>query len=535
MGRTMLMAVALALVVRSAGATTVTNLDDSGAGSLRAAVAATAPGGVVDFAPGLTGTITLTSPIDVNGLTITGPGASALTISGGNAARQLVMSGATTLEGVTIADGLATDNVTGAITYSLDSGPHILRDCRIENNASSGTAGGAVVAVTDLTVERCTFSNNVGTGSSIGALEVGAVTTHTVGFVVRDSVFTGNQSVSGGGGIGALATQSATATVSILRSTFSANRGTGGSAIAVVTTDTATLHATLANVTVVGHPTEVSQLAVSVTGLVGSTSSLDIVNSTIHQPGSTSTPLGVVLAGVATLTNSIVSGGALACAATQGGTVVNGGHNLATDDTCGFGAGGDGVDPKLDPVGLADHGGLTQTIALLDDSPARDAGDDAVCAASPVDGVDQRGIGRPIGAHCDIGAFEAPALPTTTTTSTTLPPAGCPEEVTAAATGCRIDALRTTLGTELPSGTLLTKLDRLVGQARDKLDASEEFRAAGKKKPTRASLAKARAALGRFRKAIKSKAAAKALTADQRSGLAAMASRILRDLHFLKG
>ena len=35
MGRTMLMAVALALVVRSAGGTTVTNLDDSGAGSLR--------------------------------------------------------------------------------------------------------------------------------------------------------------------------------------------------------------------------------------------------------------------------------------------------------------------------------------------------------------------------------------------------------------------------------------------------------------------------------------------------------------------
>jgi hypothetical protein len=529
----MFMVIALALVVRSAGATTVTNLDDSGTGSLREAVAATPPGGVVDFAPGLTGTITLTSPIDVNGLTITGPGASALTISGGNATRQLSMSGATTLEGVTIADGVATETVKGAITYVLDSGPHVLRDCRVENNASSGTAGGAVVAFSDLTVERCTFSNNVGTASSVGALELAAVTTHAVGFVVRDSVFTANQAASGGGGIGALAAQSATATVSVLRSTFSANRGSGGSAIAVATADTATVHTTLANVTVVGHPTEVSQLAVSSLATAGSTASLDIVNSTIHQPGSTSTPLGVVLAGVATVTNSIVSGGALACAATQGGTVVNGGHNLATDDTCGFGAGGDGVDPKLDPAGLADHGGSTQTIALLDDSPARDAGDDAVCAAPPVDGVDQRGTARPIGTHCDIGAFEAPLVPTTTTT--TLPPAGCPEEVTVAATGCRIDALRTMVGEVVPAGALQTKLNRFVGIARDKLDASEGFRAAGKTKQARASLAKARAAIGRFRKAIKSKLAAKGLTADQRSQLAAAASRLLRDLRFLKG
>src|SRR5262249_41327903 len=84
-----LVAIAAVLVARTAVATTVTNLNDSGDGSLRAAVAATPPGGGVDFAPGLTGTITLASPIDVNGLTISGPGASVLRLSGGGATRLL--------------------------------------------------------------------------------------------------------------------------------------------------------------------------------------------------------------------------------------------------------------------------------------------------------------------------------------------------------------------------------------------------------------------------------------------------------------
>src|SRR5262249_26330441 len=153
-------------------------------------------------------------------------------------------------------------------------------------------------------------------------------------------------------------------------------------------------------------------------------------------------------------TNSVVAGGAIACATLEGGTIVNGGHNLSTDDTCGFGAGGDSVDPKLDPAGLVDHGGLTPTIALLDDSPARDAGDDAVCTASPVDGIDQRGIARPIGAHCDIGAFEAPTTTTSTSTSTTTLPAGCPDAVTLAAVVCRLDALANRVDAVVPAGKI---------------------------------------------------------------------------------
>jgi hypothetical protein len=45
-------------------------------------------------------------------------------------------------------------------------------------------------------------------------------------------------------------------------------------------------------------------------------------------------------------------------------------------------------------------------MALQDGSSAVEKGSDAVCGASPVSGVDQRGIPRPQGPHCDIGAFE---------------------------------------------------------------------------------------------------------------------------------
>lgn len=57
------------------------------------------------------------------------------------------------------------------------------------------------------------------------------------------------------------------------------------------------------------------------------------------------------------------------------------------------------VDPKLKV--LANNGGSTLTMMPADDSPAVDAGDDATCPAA-----DQRGIARPQGAHCDIGAVE---------------------------------------------------------------------------------------------------------------------------------
>ncbi len=56
---------------------------------------------------------------------------------------------------------------------------------------------------------------------------------------------------------------------------------------------------------------------------------------------------------------------------------------------------------------LADNGGPTPTIALLTGSSLIDAGDNPICANSPVNNLDQRGVTRPQGAACDIGAYES--------------------------------------------------------------------------------------------------------------------------------
>jgi hypothetical protein len=90
-------------------------------------------------------------------------------------------------------------------------------------------------------------------------------------------------------------------------------------------------------------------------------------------------------------------------------SVVQGGCWAISGVTCG--SGNWITDPLLGA--LANNGGFTQTMALLAGSSALDTGLDEICAADPVGGLDQRGVNRPRGLHCDIGAFEE------------IPPASC--------------------------------------------------------------------------------------------------------------
>jgi hypothetical protein len=106
------------------------------------------------------------------------------------------------------------------------------------------------------------------------------------------------------------------------------------------------------------------------------------------------------------LANTIVAGNPGAqCIVFYGGggvpELISGGHNIASDGTCNLTAPGD--QPNTDPLigALGDNGGPTWTHALLAGSPAIDAGDDTLCPAT-----DQRGVQRPQGAYCDIGAYE---------------------------------------------------------------------------------------------------------------------------------
>jgi hypothetical protein len=81
------------------------------------------------------------------------------------------------------------------------------------------------------------------------------------------------------------------------------------------------------------------------------------------------------------------------------GSVLDGGHNLAFgDSTCPstFASG----DPKLGP--LEDNGGPTQTIGIGPGSAAVDQ----IPSGSDCPAADQRGVPRPSGVGCDIGAYE---------------------------------------------------------------------------------------------------------------------------------
>ncbi len=102
-------------------------------------------------------------------------------------------------------------------------------------------------------------------------------------------------------------------------------------------------------------------------------------------------------------------GDAIVANAAAGGECVNSagfltsqGYNLESANTCNFTATGDQInaDPLLGP--LQDNGGPTPTHALLTGSPAIDGGSLANCPP-----IDQRGVSRPQGSACDIGAYES--------------------------------------------------------------------------------------------------------------------------------
>jgi large repetitive protein len=123
--------------------------------------------------------------------------------------------------------------------------------------------------------------------------------------------------------------------------------------------------------------------------------------------------------GIAYFRNAIVSGVSQNCS--DGSDIVSLGHNLDSGMTCGFVTASDRTnsDPVLDT--LRDNGGFTQTMALLPGSPAIDGGDDDGCPST-----DQRGVSRPQGNACDIGAYElqpatTPGPPTPTASATMAP------------------------------------------------------------------------------------------------------------------
>jgi hypothetical protein len=133
------------------------------------------------------------------------------------------------------------------------------------------------------------------------------------------------------------------------------------------------------------------QLAV----VVGTASNATVANSTLTAGADV---VHVVTGGTVTMTNTIIDG---ACA---GAPVTSLGRNIESPgNTCGLDQVGDLFDvPDVGLAPLANNGGPTETHALLPGSVAIDWIPAAMCQASQ----DQRGVTRPQGVACDVGAFE---------------------------------------------------------------------------------------------------------------------------------
>jgi hypothetical protein len=362
---------------------TVINNNNSGAGSLRQAIADADPGDTIVFDSGVTGTIALSTGaliIDKN-LIITGPGASALAISGSQLSQVLrIESGNVVISALTVKNGQESNSSGGGI---FNNGNLTLDSVVIMDNATLGDSGGgisnndgAILSITNSTVTGNSAAGGIGGGihNFLGSLTVDRVTV------------SGNESIIGGG----ICSQGGT--FSLTNSTISGNTITtsnsGGGGIAVTNNGQATLvNVTISDNQILGTNTIGGGFG-SQNGATATLINVTITDNSAMQGGG----VGNFNAGTSTLINSIVADNPV------GGdcnfAITDGGHNIFGDSTCNFMT---GVDPILGL--LTDNGGPTETHALLFGSPAINTGDDASCPATDQRGVARQGI-------CDIGAYE---------------------------------------------------------------------------------------------------------------------------------
>ena len=382
------LSVLLLLSAWSAQAATlfVTNIHDTGAGSLRSEILAASSGDVINF--NVSGTIMLGSSLPTIGknLTIDGSGQS-ITVDGANSFEIFSVNsvGTLNLKFLTLAHGSATNTTPG------------------------GTGeGGAIFNFGTLNVTNCTFLDNNaigGFGTEIGGGGVGGAIANLGGtLTVSNSTFSGNQATGGAsagkggnGQGGAIFTDSADA-MSITNSTFSGNQAVGAAGD--------------------------GQGAGGAIFNAGTLSMLTVTNSTFSGNEATGgVPIAGAIAntfGTVSLKSTILADGSPHNCG--GGSITDAGYNISDDNSCGFtmAPGGTSVNNSmtlhLDPLGLQNNGGPTNTIALELDSEAVDFIPVANCtdqSAVPLT-TDQRGFPRPDFGNprfCDAGAFELQTTP----------------------------------------------------------------------------------------------------------------------------
>lgn len=466
----------------------VTSAADSGTGTLRWALGQVCGGGRIVFALELPATITLTSGELVvdKAVTIVGPGAESLAISGNQASRVFrVSSVGVILARMTIRDGAAGATEVGGggiyvdgsavVSYAVitgnmawggggglynDGGPLTITHTTIANNSvgSSAQGGGVQNVNGTVSINDSVFSHNVapqvgggGIYNSGGIMQVrrttfvdnaayrgggiknyggellvyesefrendaiagGAISNVSGGYtLLQDSVAAGNTANSSGGGVDIHSGE-----VEIRRTAIQNNEATAGGGVYV---DAGTVRITQSSLS--GNVGSLSGAGIYLIG-----GQMTIENSAISQ----NVGQGIYKAFAMkpfTFSHSVVAGNtAQGVYNDESGSpftfknsivayngdgncydivhAVSLGYNISSDGTCNFTQATDffNTDPLLGP--LADNGGPTETQALLAGSVGVDAGTCLNIMGDPVP-FDQRGVARPKGAACDIGAVE---------------------------------------------------------------------------------------------------------------------------------
>ena len=361
---------------------------DSGPVSLRQAIADVCPDGTITFDNNYTITLTTsTLTIDKN-MTIDGV-AQTVTIDGGG--------------------GISVFLVNLGVTFDL-------RNLTVQNGYTSTGFGGGIYNSGTLNVTNDTFSSNV-------AHYGGGIYNNAGTVNVADSHFGDNIASSDGWGGGIL---NKVGSLTVTNSSFMGNEANIGGAIDTYGDAPSKANVTVANSTFYGNSVSASDGYSANGGAIenSDSSSLDVTNSTfignaapdIGSNNGTLAASGIDNIGTVTLKNTILAYGDTGPNCNNnGGTFTDGGGNLSDDGTCGFNlpSSMNNTDPLVDLSG--NYSGRTIFLALLPGSPAIDAGVDSTCAADPVNGKDQRGITRPQGPHCDIGAFESQGFTLTKT------------------------------------------------------------------------------------------------------------------------
>jgi hypothetical protein len=419
---------------------TVINNLDHGRGSLRNIIGFAQAGDTIDFDPRLAGSTILltTNMLTINkDLTIIGLGADQLTVSAAvNTGAAIFTTEADNVQigGLTIAN-----SKHGGI---FNTGTLTLSDCTVRNNFSP--TGGGIYNVGDMTVDNCrimndsadlgggiehegfilTITNSIVTNNTANIAGGGIGNTFGgAALIINDSAIVGNVAAAqDGGGIYNQGTAKISDTtvadnfaanmgggilnsdaLSIYGCTISGNTANRGGGVFNYSTVTFT-NSTIANNQAVNGPGGgITDLAPD--GYMYLSNSTVAGNSSVKGGGGLS-----VEGGRPQLHNTLIALNSAPVGPDMAGQIDSQGFNLVGDGSAAYGfVDSDLVgthDNPIDPMlgSLADNGGPTLTMALLDGSPAIDAGDST---GAPL--VDQRGLPRD--EPPDIGAFEVQPPP----------------------------------------------------------------------------------------------------------------------------